>query len=156
MAIDKILLHLTKELLQKKGFVPPPDYQQQMMGMGPGAPMGAAGMQGGMPPGGGMPMDPAMMQGGMPMDPAMMQGGMPPEGMPMDPSMMGGAPPEEDPEQKAKEEQHLENRLKNLEDNSKLILNKLDLLMQEVDYTKAGSDKNVPLLWAMKQLATEK
>lgn len=150
MGIDKNLLKMTKGLLDKKAFTPPPEYQAQMMGMGPGAPMGATGMMGSMPPGmppggGGMPGGP-----GMGMDPSMMGGGMPP-GMPP------GAPPPgvEGQGQEIDKMDTLEKRLKNVEDQSKLILQKLDLLMDEVDHTKVGSDENKTLLWAMKQLVKE-
>lgn len=157
--LDYNLLNDIETLLIKKGYMSPQD-----MGMGMGQPMDPSMMQGmpqGMPPG--MPMDPSMMQGipqGMP--PGMMQGmpqGMPP-GMPMDPSMMMGmdpsmmqqGPPEEDP--LVKQMENFDGRLKNLEEKTKLILDKIEILISEVNFPKSGSDnsskKNV--LSAIKQL----
>ena len=103
--LDRNLLRLAKEALEKEAFAPltpeamaaaqgpPPPMPPQGGGMPPMDPS----MMGGMPPQGGMPpMDPSMMGGGgmPPMDPSMM-GGMPSQGgmPPMDPSMMGGMPP---------------------------------------------------------------
>ena len=139
--IDKKLLESTKKILEKDGYVPPPGTAG--MPMDPAMGGGAAG---------GMGMDPMAAGGAMPpMDPAMMGG------MPMDPMMgMGGAPPlEEDPLLKSIE--NLDSRLKNLEDKTKLILDKLDLLVSEIDYQKVGGeDKSKKVLFAMKQLLTEK
>jgi len=159
---------LLNEVMEKLGFMPPPappggagmpPMDPSMMAGGM-PPMDPAMMGGGMPPGG-MPMDPAMMAGGMPpMDPAMMAGGMPP----MDPAMMGamdtGAPPAEAPSEEPSatvqspktDLENIEKRLQSLETRQKEVLDKLELLLNEVPAKEAGNKDNVSMLYAMNQL----
>jgi len=147
---------LLNEVMEKLGFMPPP------------APPGGAGMP---------PMDPSMMAGGMPpMDPTMMGGGMPPSGMPMDPAMMAGgmppmdpammgamdtgAPPAEAPSEEPSatvqspktDLENIEKRLQSLETRQKEVLDKLELLLNEVPAKEAGNKDNVSMLYAMNQL----
>ena len=132
MSLNKELLNVVKRQLEfgKIAYVPPTG----SMGMPPGGGMG-------MPPGVAPPMDSGIPPG---MDPAMLSEDIDTSGA------------SEELQKKTTDNlENIKNRLSNLEDKNKIMIDKLDLLLSEVenDVEKLGSDnRKQTLLWSLKQL----